>query len=1002
MYRIGVDVGGTNTDSVLLDLSNKDPVISFFKHPTTRNVTLGIQNAVLRVLEDGAKKLNISEEELKNQVGSLVIGTTHFINAVVQADTSRLSKVAVIRLASPYTHDLPPFIEFPDRLGKILNGHVGIIDGGLQIDGRVINPISQDELKEQAAQIKEKGIKDVVLVGVFSPLDTEGTQEYAARDILQRELGEDVNIVCSRDVAQLGLLERENASILNASIGRFAQKTIQGFRNAMRKLGLSTTGCQLYVTQNDGTLTTASAAAKLPIRTFSSGATNSMRGASFLAGIGSTSKDKQNQSILVADIGGTTTDIGVLLPSGYPRQCAAFIEVGGVRTNFSMPDVTSIGLGGGSRIHVDAESAKVRVGPDSVGHYLTRDALVFGGSTLTATDICVRDGLKGVGGPDKVKDVSEEVVSKVQAAIKRMFENTVDKMKTSPEACTLLLVGGGSILAPKDLNGIGEIIIPPYHSVANAVGAAIANISAEIDTIEIMQGKSLPDVLERIKAEAKAKCVQKGGKEGTIEIVEVQVLPVAYVTNQATRIIVRVVGEIGDTTGTADDQKSGTDEGDIESEVEEAKEEEEKSVETPAEQALEEEEKIDYETYRPTIKDDVWYLTETDLFFIMEGCGILGTGGGGSPYPAFLIGRTILRNGGQIRIVDHTYLPDDAPLARGGGMGSPSVGMERFGGGIVEAGKELARYVGSGDYQATIADEIGGGNGMVPLITSHHYDLPALDGDHMGRAYPMLNQILPAVYERPHALMPLGLCDGDGNIVLLTKAKNEHLVETIMRTITTEMGSGAALTAAPMKMSDSRDYGVMRTQSQAWWLGRAVALCRQKNDMKAIPREILKIQNGACLFVGKIIDVSREVRAGFTWGELTISRLRDDEMEDTGSSIISSDLSTPAAEDDLMVIPFQNENLAAYIQKPDGLRKMAAIVPDLITVLDSQSGSHLGTHLYTYGLRVTVIALAGSPLWTTEKGLKTGGPAAFGLKDLYVPIGDYRTPESVIETFRNN
>ncbi|KAK1235046.1 hypothetical protein PQX77_001737, partial [Marasmius sp. AFHP31] len=258
------------------------------------------------------------------------------------------------------------------------------------------------------------------------------------------------------------------------------------------------------------------------------------------------------------------------------------------------------------------------------------------------------------------------------------------------------------------------------------------------------------------------------------------------------------------------------------------------------------------------------------------------------------------------------------------------------------------------------------------------------------------------VYERPLALMPLGLCDGDGNIVLLTKAKNEHLVETIMRTITTEMGSGAALTAPPMKMSDSRDYGVMRTQSQAWWLGRAVALCRQKNDLKAIPREILKIQNGACLFVGKIINVSREVRAGFTWGELTISRLRDEEMEDTDSSSTFSDLSTPAAEEDVMVIPFQNENLAAYIQKPDGSRKMAAIVPDLITVLDSQSGSHLGTHLYTYGLRVTVIALAGSPLWTTEKGLKTGGPAAFGLKDPYVPVGEYRTPESVIETFRNN
>ncbi|KAG7087259.1 hypothetical protein E1B28_013239 [Marasmius oreades] len=939
MFRIGVDVGGTNTDSVLLDvrpehISNTKTrgVIAFHKHPTTNNVTYGIELVVKKVLEEAAKI--VGRETIKKGILSLTIGTTHFINAVVQSDTSRLAKVAVLRLAAPYTHECPPFIDFPPQLEKIMNGYAAIISGGLQIDGRTINPIVELELVEQAKQIKARSLKDVVVAGVFSPLDVLGSQEYAARDILKRELGEDVNIVCSRDVAQIGLLERENASILNASISTFAQHTIKGFQDAMQRLGLT---CPLYITQNDGTLTTAASAARLPIRTFSSGATNSMRGASFLAGVGL--GEGKGKAMLVADVGGTSTDVGVLLPSGFPRQAAAFIEVGGVRTNFAMPDVNSIGLGGGSRVRVFSD--KITVGPDSVGHHLTREALTFGGSTLTATDIIVRSGtVPGFGDPEKVQDIDMDVVTKSKSAMKRMLENVVDRMKTSPDDCTLLLVGGGSILAPENIKGVGEIITPPFHSVANAVGAAIANVSGEVDTIEVLQGKSLPDVLERMKAEAKVKCVEAGAKAETVQVVEVQVLPVQYVTNQATRLIVRAVGELGvPETVHVDlnvDEKGSANEAEqqVESDTEE--------ISGPSNTPSKEEERIDYETYKPRIESDVWHLSETDLFFIMEGCGILGTGGGGSPYPTYLMCREILRQGGSIRIVDHTSLPDDAKIARGCGMGSPSVGSERILGGrpVVEAGKELAKYLGVQEYTATICDEIGGANGMMPLITSFYYNVPVLDGDLMGRAYPLLNQVLPAVYDRPNALAPCGLCDGDGNVVLLTKAKNEFLVETLMRTITTEMGSSAALVCPPLALRDARDYGVIRTQSQAWWLGRAVAICRQKNNLKSIPDEIMKLQTGCCLFVGKIVNVSREVRAGFTFGEVTIANLKDDELEDSSNhSFVTGDV------DEHLVIPFQNENLAAYLVKADGSRKMAAVVPDLIAVLDSQSGSHLGTQM---------------------------------------------------------
>ncbi|KAJ7183113.1 hydantoinase/oxoprolinase [Mycena filopes] len=931
-YRIGVDVGGTNTDAVIIDITKTSHplrgVVASFKHETTVNVTDGIEAAVRKVLADAAI------DPLSGEILSLTIGTTHFVNAVVQADARRLSKVAVIRLAAPYTSEYPTFVDFPPHLKSLMNGHTAIIKGGLQIDGRAINEIDEAEVVEQARLIKAKDLNDIVLIGVFSPLDVDGQNEYSVRDILLGELGPQVNIVCSRDVAQVGFLERENASILNASISKFARRTIHGFENAMKRLGLV---CPLYLTQNDGTLTSAADAAKLPIRTFSSGATNSMRGASFLAGV--TLKDLQ-KSMIVIDVGGTTTDVGVLLPSGLPRQAAAFIEVAGVRTNFSMPDVNSIGLGGGSRVRVDG-AGRVTVGPDSVGHYLTRDSKVFGGEVLTVTDIFVRSGGRGIGDATKVEDVADEMVGQAKRVTRKLLENVVDRMKTSPGDCTVLLVGGGSIIVPPELDGVKEIILPPFSEVANAVGAAIAKVAGDVDTIQILQGKKLPDVLEDLKT------VALSGSLG-------------FPNSRRPR------SDVAFHTDTVEEP------------------------EAPQQIILEGSDGtagVDYQAYRPEIIGNEWVLSELDLFFIQEGCGVLGTGGGGDPYPAYLKTRQMLREGKVLRIVDHTSLADEAVLARGGQMGSPSVGSERLtsGAAIMEAGQELAKFCATG---------------MQSLIMACMYGLPAFDGDLMGRAYPKLNQILPAVYDRPNALVPAALCDGDNNVILLTKVKNEHMVETLMRTVTTEMGSSAALCCPPLAVSDARDYGVPRTQSQAWRIGRAISICRQTNNMKSVPEAILKLQDGVCLFIGKIIDCSREVRAGFTWGEITVAQLAAQEMEGQAQTVPAT------APGDHMVIPFQNENLCAYIEKPDGSRKLAAIVPDLISVLDSQSGSNLGSPDYRYGLRVTVIAMAGCPLWHSEAGLISGGPAAFGFNDRPLaltidspPLVQYVTPRSVIEEY---
>lgn len=990
MLRIGVDVGGTNTDGVLIDVTRVSEtnrgVLAHFKAPTTPNVSDGIEMAVRELLKTAAIA--------PSAVSCVSVGTTAFINAVLERDARRLSKVAVIRICGPYTRQCPPFIDFPPQLRNIMEGYVGYVDGGLEIDGREIVPMKEGQIIEQCEIIKAKGLKNIVLSGVFSPLDNRGVQEATAAQIISRELGPGTNVVCSREVGQVGLLERENASILNASILTFAQRTIHHFEKAIRALDLD---CPLFLTQNDGTLTSAAQASKLPIRTFASGPTNSMRGAAFLARMDSLPDPAAlGKSTIVVDIGGTTTDVGVLLPSGFPRQAAAFIEIGGVRTNFSMADVQSIGLGGGSRVkvHQTQKGSTVAVGPDSVGHHLTRDAKVFGGNVVTATDIVVADGTVNIGEKARVADISPDIVHESKEVIKRMLERIVDKMKTSPEDITLLLVGGGSIIAPDRLQGVSQIVRPPFFSVANAAGAAMAKVAGEIDTIEILQGRKIDDVIESIKAQAIEKAVCCGAIPETVKIVEVANLPVQYVTNQATRIIVKAAGELSS-------ESSGSVGGDMVTSDVRTKDEEE--PEKQALHPLDEEPTtvVDVETYVPHITSGrEWLLTELDLEWIAEGCGVLGTGGGGSPYPPFLVARQMLRDGRVIKVVDPDDIQEDAVFLRCMFMGSPSVSIERLQGGaeIIASAQALMKYMGMSDCEGAISDEIGGGNGIQPMIIAAEMGKSVLDADLMGRAYPNMYQSIPGAYDIQGGLWPCAISDAIGNTVLLPSASNRYSVETILRTVTTEMGSRSGVSMAPLTRKTCQEYGIVRSVSQAWHIGRAIALCRKRNEIGRIPGAILELQNGACLFIGKIINVNREVRKGFTWGSVTIAPLQAEEEDDTG--VVDKAIRSWGPQDRLR-IPFQNENLYVIRESPGQPDEVVVTVPDLITVLDSQSGSAIGTQEYRYGLRVTVIALAGNPKWTkTPEGLACGGPAAFGLNDLqFTPIAEYREPTSVIDEY---
>ena len=418
-------------------------------------------------------------------------------------------------------------------------------------------------------------------------------------------------------------------------------------------------------------------------------------------------------------------------------------------------------------------------------------------------------------------------------------------------------------------------------------------------------------------------------------------------------------------------------------------------------------EEVDILSYRPNVKNRVWNVSETDLNWITTGCYILGTGGGGSPYSLMIRIRTQLRSGATVRIVNPYDLPDDAQVGCGGGAGSPTVGIEKLAGDeLLEAQQELYKMC---DRPAThlISIEVGGANGLGGLILgcSTSMDLPTVDGDWMGRAYPTKWQTTPVVFkERETIWSPIAMSDGNGNIVTMPKASSDHQVERIMRSALSQMGSQVGFADAPVTGAETKRWVVEHTLSQSWRIGRAVARARKENRVDNVAETILDEcggpEAGRVLWKGKIVGVERTLRNGHVYGECLIegADVKDDGDSMTGDESVAQFRGT-------IKIPFKNENIAALRIHPgsdeERQEDVLAIVPDLISVIDAQNGEAIGTPEYRYGLLVIVLGITASDRWTgTERGIKIGGPEAFGFGHLkYTPLGRFVKPQSVIDEF---
>ncbi len=344
-------------------------------------------------------------------------------------------------------------------------------------------------------------------------------------------------------------------------------------------------------------------------------------------------------------------------------------------------------------------------------------------------------------------------------------------------------------------------------------------------------------------------------------------------------------------------------------------------------------------------------ITLDDIECLAVGAWILGTGGGGSPYLGLLNMRLLYAEGHRVELISPFDLADEDRVAVVSNMGAPLVGQERLADSRnIARAVEIQQQVLGDKFRAVMSLEIGGGNGIQPLMAAAHLGLPVVDADTMGRAYPEAQMTSVAVGGlRPY---PCVLYDPRGIEAVVTKVPDWQWMERASRRICVEMGSIASTCKAPRTGAEIKEWGIHFTTSKAIGIGRRVRQAQRRHDDPVAA--VLDAAGGKRLFGGKVVDVARRTTEGFLRGRAAIEGLD----QDRGARL---------------EIAFQNEWVVAW---RDG--EPIAMSPELICVLDTVSGEACGTETIRYGRRVTVVALPAPPVFLSPRGLDHVGPRAFG------------------------
>lgn len=487
--RIGVHVGETGTDAVLMA---GDTLLATVQHPAGSDLVARVATAIVAALREG--------HTMPGSVTAVLVGTSHLAHAF---NERQLAPVACLRLGVPGSEGLPPLVDWPDDLRGTLECATYLAHGGHEFDGRAVAPLQPDELRAVAVDLQRRGIRSIAVSATFSPVATAAERHAAA--ILQEELP-DLAVTLSHQIGGLGLLERENAAIINAALHERSRAMVADLRSALRRLGMAP---PLYLTRNDGTLMTADRAARFPVLTFFAGQATCMRGAGSLSGL-------RDAVVVACDVG--AIHVGALV-DGFPRETRMGARIGGVRASCRVPDVIALRVGGGTSSEGDS--------PRPVGAQMGTEALVSVGRTPTGIDLGPAAGPHVVGFP-----------AEIGASLRRAVERAGAGVPGMP-----VVITGDSAWLASVFDGIVPLI-PEHHPVSTAVGAAIAPVSGEVDRIVSLAGVSRREALAAAVGEAVGEAVAAGADPATVQVAWAEDVPLAYLPGDFTHVRAKAIGAL--------------------------------------------------------------------------------------------------------------------------------------------------------------------------------------------------------------------------------------------------------------------------------------------------------------------------------------------------------------------------------------------------------------------------------------------------------------------------
>jgi N-methylhydantoinase A/oxoprolinase/acetone carboxylase beta subunit len=497
--RIGLDVGTTHADGVLMD--ERDRVLHRAKRPASTD----LRATLAAVVADLVRGPGTDPAGIRR----VMLTTT----GVPEARLRRrdLRRVAIVRIGGPPRPALPPLATWPGPLRAAVDGGVAVVGGGVEYDGTVTRRLDRDAIARFLGAVAEQA-QAVALTAVFA--STSSAQELEAAEVARAVLDPATPISLSHELGSPGLLGRENATILNAALGGTAEQLACDLFAAAASAGVA---AEPFFTQHDGTLMSLEHAIRFPVLLTATGPSSALRGAAWLSGLAEG---------LVVDVGGRETRIGALV-GGAPRESARRAQVEGVRMDFRPPELRRLPFGGNSLVAVRAGLATIEAafGP----------GLAFGGHRPALIDAALAAEAGNRDDPG----------GGVLALVGDRMADGVDRVRGGGDPGPLIVVGGAGQLVPAALEGVSQVVRLPDGAVAGAVGAAVAPFSAQAYRICANRPDDRRRALDEARADAVARAVHAGADPAALELSEIEEVPLTAMVDPVVRIRVKIAGPHG-------------------------------------------------------------------------------------------------------------------------------------------------------------------------------------------------------------------------------------------------------------------------------------------------------------------------------------------------------------------------------------------------------------------------------------------------------------------------